>query len=61
MANYRKSFLYYTDATWASEGQGFYEGKLGNFGQVAMGICMRLLHLTTLYIVSLTLLGMDVK
>ncbi|KAK3308893.1 carbon-nitrogen hydrolase [Chaetomium strumarium] len=41
LANYRKSFLYYTDATWAREGQGFYRGELGGtFGQVAMGICM---------------------
>lgn len=40
LANYRKSFLYYTDETWALEGQGFYGGKLGSFGQVAMGICM---------------------
>ncbi|KAK3902613.1 carbon-nitrogen hydrolase [Staphylotrichum tortipilum] len=40
LANYRKSFLYYTDATWAREGQGFYGGDLGSFGQVAMGICM---------------------
>jgi predicted amidohydrolase len=42
LANYRKSFLYYTDETWAREGQGFYGGKLGSFGQVAMGICMLL-------------------
>lgn len=40
LANYRKSFLYYTDATWAREGQGFYGGKLGSFGPAAMGICM---------------------
>lgn len=40
LANYRKSFLYYTDETWALEGDGFYEGKMGNFGKVAMGICM---------------------
>ncbi|KAL2126002.1 hypothetical protein VTI74DRAFT_1975 [Chaetomium olivicolor] len=40
LANYSKSFLYYTDETWAREGKGFYGGKLGNFGQVAMGICM---------------------
>ena len=40
LANYRKSFLYYTDATWAREGQGFYGGSLGSFGQVAIGICM---------------------
>jgi protein N-terminal amidase len=39
VAHYRKSFLYYTDATWAREGQGFYAGKLGTLGQVAMGIC----------------------
>jgi protein N-terminal amidase len=40
VAHYRKSFLYYTDATWAREGQGFYGGKLGSLGQAAMGICM---------------------
>ena len=40
LAGYRKSFLYYTDATWAREGQGFYEGKLGRLGQTALGICM---------------------
>ncbi|KAL2255495.1 hypothetical protein VTK26DRAFT_3242 [Humicola hyalothermophila] len=40
VAKYRKSFLYYTDANWAREGQGFYGGKMGRFGQVAIGICM---------------------
>lgn len=40
VANYRKSFLYYTDQTWAREGHGFFKGNIGNFGQVAMGICM---------------------
>ncbi|KAL2021506.1 hypothetical protein VTK56DRAFT_7139 [Thermocarpiscus australiensis] len=40
LANYRKSFLYYTDATWAHEGHGFYGDLLGNLGRVAMGICM---------------------
>ncbi|KAK0635500.1 carbon-nitrogen hydrolase [Bombardia bombarda] len=40
VANYRKSFLYYTDATWALEGGGFYAGEMEDFGQVAMGICM---------------------
>ncbi|KAJ4306299.1 hypothetical protein N0V88_001099 [Collariella sp. IMI 366227] len=40
LANYSKSFLYYTDETWACEGKGFYSGKLGNLGKVAMGICM---------------------
>ncbi|KAK4228262.1 putative carbon-nitrogen hydrolase protein, partial [Podospora fimiseda] len=39
-ANYRKSFLYYTDETWALEGNGFYQGKLDGLGKVAMGICM---------------------
>lgn len=28
LAHYRKSFLYYTDETWASEGSGFYVGTL---------------------------------
>jgi protein N-terminal amidase len=40
LAHYSKSFLYYTDATWAREGRGFYEGKLGRLGQTALGICM---------------------
>ncbi|KAI5211116.1 hypothetical protein AUEXF2481DRAFT_39212 [Aureobasidium subglaciale EXF-2481] len=40
-ASYRKSFLYYTDETWASEGDtGFYNGAIGSLGQVCMGICM---------------------
>lgn len=53
--NYRKSFLYYTDETWASEGPGshahnlsdasspdapFYAGPLGAIGNVVLGICM---------------------
>lgn len=45
VAHYRKSFLYYTDDTWAKEGNGFYKGVLpiGNGAQqvkVAAGICM---------------------
>lgn len=41
VANYRKSFLYYTDETWASEGDaGFYHGSLGSLGPACMGICM---------------------
>jgi protein N-terminal amidase len=55
LANYRKSFLYYTDETWSSEGPGdnthilsnaasldqpFYSGSLGDLGQVTLGICM---------------------
>ncbi|KAM7203752.1 Carbon-nitrogen hydrolase, partial [Rhypophila sp. PSN 637] len=40
VGNYRKSFLYYTDATWAQEGGGFFSGQVEDFGQVAAGICM---------------------
>lgn len=41
IANYRKSHLYYTDETWALEGQdGFYDGVIPGLGSVAMGICM---------------------
>ncbi|PVH78587.1 carbon-nitrogen hydrolase [Cadophora sp. DSE1049] len=43
IANYRKSFLYYTDETWALEGpDGFYDGEIDGLGNVAMGICMDL-------------------
>lgn len=43
IANYRKSFLYYTDETWALEGpDGFYEGVIDGLGNVAIGICMDL-------------------
>ncbi|TKA80000.1 hypothetical protein B0A55_02083 [Friedmanniomyces simplex] len=48
LANYRKSFLYYTDETWASEGfldtpsqQPFFlSPNLGQLGSVGHGICM---------------------
>lgn len=55
VANYRKSFLYYTDETWASEGPSgsalyghtgtakpFFCGQLGRLGMVGHGICMDL-------------------
>ncbi|KAK2628543.1 hypothetical protein QTJ16_001646 [Diplocarpon rosae] len=42
IANYRKSFLYYTDETWALEGKGFYSGAIEGLGKVSMGICMDL-------------------
>ncbi|KFZ01427.1 hypothetical protein V501_10003 [Pseudogymnoascus sp. VKM F-4519 (FW-2642)] len=43
LANYRKSFLYYTDETWALEGpDGFFQGEFEGLGDVAMGICMDL-------------------
>ncbi|KAK4086182.1 hypothetical protein Purlil1_9494 [Purpureocillium lilacinum] len=43
IANYRKSFLYYTDETWALEGnRGFYDGFLPGLGNTSIGICMDL-------------------
>ncbi|KAK2025001.1 hypothetical protein LX32DRAFT_77749 [Colletotrichum zoysiae] len=43
IANYRKSFLYYTDETWALEGNnGFYEGWIPGLGNTSIGICMDL-------------------
>lgn len=39
IVNYRKSFLYYTDETWAAEGPGFYSGEIANLGNISMGIC----------------------
>lgn len=45
VAHYRKSFLYYTDETWAKEGSGFYAGVLpigesGRQVKAVAGICM---------------------
>ncbi|KAF3811270.1 Protein N-terminal amidase [Colletotrichum gloeosporioides] len=43
IANYRKSFLYYTDETWALEGdKGFFEGWIPGLGNTSIGICMDL-------------------
>jgi len=42
IANYRKSFLYYTDETWALEGKGFFAGAIEGLGNIALGICMDL-------------------
>ncbi|GAP93225.2 putative amino-terminal amidase [Rosellinia necatrix] len=43
IAHYRKTFLYYTDETWALEGQeGFYDGFIPGLGTTSMGICMDL-------------------
>ena len=40
LANYRKSFLYYTDETWAEEGnEGFFASHLPGLGNVSIGIC----------------------
>ncbi|OHW91727.1 N-terminal amidase, partial [Colletotrichum incanum] len=39
IANYRKSFLYYTDETWALEGEeGFYKGRIPGLGRTSIGI-----------------------
>ncbi|KAH7175757.1 carbon-nitrogen hydrolase [Dactylonectria macrodidyma] len=41
IANYRKNFLYYTDETWALEGdRGFYDGFIPGLGNTSIGICM---------------------
>lgn len=40
IANYRKSFLYQTDETWALEGnRGFYDGFIPGLGNTSIGIC----------------------
>jgi protein N-terminal amidase len=40
VGNYRKSFLYYTDETWALEsGAGFFKKTIPGLGNVALGIC----------------------
>jgi protein N-terminal amidase len=40
IANYRKSFLFYSDETWALEGpDGFFDGEIAGLGNVALGIC----------------------
>lgn len=39
IGNYRKSFLYRTDETWALEGRdGFFGGEIPGLGQTVMGI-----------------------
>ncbi|SPN97654.1 uncharacterized protein DNG_01167 [Cephalotrichum gorgonifer] len=41
VAHYRKTHLYYTDQTWALEGNhGFYGDHITGLGQTAIGICM---------------------
>ncbi|RDA86388.1 hypothetical protein CP532_1074 [Ophiocordyceps camponoti-leonardi (nom. inval.)] len=45
VANYRKSFLYYTDETWALEGnEGFYDGFIPGLGNTSIGICKTMLN-----------------
>jgi protein N-terminal amidase len=40
VVNYRKSFLYAVDETWALESRdGFFEGYIPGLGNTAMGIC----------------------
>jgi len=40
VAHFRKTHLYYTDETWALEGDGFFGDHITGLGQTAMGICM---------------------
>ncbi|RGP78166.1 hypothetical protein FLONG3_3735 [Fusarium longipes] len=43
IANYRKAFLYYTDESWALEGnEGFFDGWIPGLGNTSIGICMDL-------------------
>lgn len=57
LAHTRKSFLYYTDETWAREGGGFYGGQVPGLGKVAIGICKFPVNLTLeLMAFSLTLM-----
>ncbi|ETS03583.1 hypothetical protein M419DRAFT_136697 [Trichoderma reesei RUT C-30] len=40
IANYRKCFLYYTDESWALEGnRGFFDGYIPGLGNTSIGIC----------------------
>lgn len=39
VTNYRKTFLYPVDETWAHEGKGFYGGRVPGLGNTAIGIC----------------------
>ena len=48
VTNYRKTFLFTTDETWATEGQGFFAGDVPGIGNMAMGICMFLPNLPIL-------------
>ncbi|ORX51230.1 carbon-nitrogen hydrolase [Hesseltinella vesiculosa] len=42
LKTYRKAFLYETDETWASEGQGFETMDVDDLGKIGFGICMDL-------------------
>jgi hypothetical protein len=51
IGNYRKTHLYYTDETWALEGNyGFYESHIRGLGNVAVGICMDLKYIRQLFL-----------
>lgn len=39
VANYRKTFLYPLDETWAREGKGFFGDHVPGLGNTAIGIC----------------------
>lgn len=47
VGNYRKSFLYYTDETWALEGgDGFFQSRIPGLGIAALGICTDLKYVS---------------
>lgn len=55
IANYRKSFLYYTDESWALEGgRGFYEGFIPGLGNTSIGICELPFTCSFLYVTANT-------
>lgn len=55
IANYRKSFLYYIDESWALEGNmGFYERFIPRLGNTSIGIC-KLLASTFPLVLELTI------
>ncbi|CZT07612.1 related to amino-terminal amidase [Rhynchosporium graminicola] len=61
VANYRKSFLYNTDETWALEGEGgFYNGDNEKLGNLAMGIGKRN-EIVARTAVLTGILGLDLK
>lgn len=63
MANYRKTHLYYTDETWALEGdEGFFDGYIPGLGDTSVGICKFLASVPFPEPVLIRLcLGMDLK
>lgn len=59
IANYRKAFLYYTDESWALEGnRGFYDGYIPGLGNTSIGFGeseLALMNAHTLFFLSFLL------